>query len=298
MPVPARPQTRLPLLPGKQPGKNRPIVETTAIGPATIQGPAQRAVFSPRADDIYIVSYPRSGTSWLQMILYQLATEGEMRFEHISRVIPFLEHSLKQGDSLDQLPSPRILKTHLPYRYVARWPGKYIYIARDGRDVLVSYYQFYRYYVAPETSFDSFFDDYLAGRVLYGSWFQHTAGWDAHRADPNLLSLRYEELTESLGAIVEKIATFCGWSPSASQRARILERSTFEFMRRHENKFAPELGSGGLAIRTVQPGTFIRSGRVGGWREQLTEAQESAFDEACRRHFRGTGGLEQKVKEY
>ena len=260
-------------------------MKTTAIGPAKNEGPAQRAIFSPRADDLYIVSYPRSGTSWLQMILYQLATDGEMNFEHISRVIPFLEQSLRQGDSLDQLPSPRILKTHLPYGYVSRWSGKYIYIARDGRDVLVSYYQFYRNYFAPGTSFDTFFHDYLAGRVLYGSWFQHVAGWEAHREDPNVLFLRYEELTESPAATVEKIAAFCGWSPSTRQRARILERSTFEFMRRHEKRFAPEPGSPGLVVQTVQSGAFIRKGRVGAWREQLTREQEAAFEEACQRHI-------------
>jgi Sulfotransferase domain len=267
-------------------------VKTTAIGPANMERPAQRAAFSPRADDIYIVSYPRSGTSWLQMILYQLTTDGDMDFEHISRVIPFLEQSLRQGDSLDQLPSPRILKTHLPYKYVSRWSGKYIYIARDGRDVLVSYYQFYRNYFAPETSFGSFFHDYLAGRVLYGSWFQHVAGWDAHRDDPNVLFLRYEELAESLEAIVERIAAFCGRSLSAVQRARILERSRFEFMRRHEKKFAPEPGSDGLAVQTVQSGAFIRSGRAGTWREQLTTEQEAAFEEACRRHLCNADGTQ------
>ena len=47
--------------------------------------------FEPQPDDIFIVSYPRSGATWLQMILYQLATDADMNIPHISQRIPFFE---------------------------------------------------------------------------------------------------------------------------------------------------------------------------------------------------------------
>ncbi len=93
-------------------------------------------VFEPRDDDIYVVSYPRSGTTVLQMLLYQLISNGSMAFDHICQVSPFVERSLLRGRDLGQLPSPRILKTHLSYETIPDWPGKYIYVVRDGKDVL------------------------------------------------------------------------------------------------------------------------------------------------------------------
>jgi hypothetical protein len=54
-------------------------------------------LFVPRPGDLYIASYPRSGTTWLQMIVYHLMTNGDMSFDHISAVIPFFERSLSKG---------------------------------------------------------------------------------------------------------------------------------------------------------------------------------------------------------
>src|SRR5262249_44283474 len=135
--------------------------------------------FSPRQSDIYVASYPRSGTSLVQMLLHQLTTDGGVTFEHISHVMPFLERALRgsSGDQLERLPSPRIFKTHLPYKNVSHWPGRYLYVSRDGRDVLVSYFHMYKTYVNSAAEFSAFFNDFLAGRVQYGSWFQHVANW-------------------------------------------------------------------------------------------------------------------------
>ena len=75
----------------------------------------------PRADDIYVVSYPRSGTTWLQMILYQIMTDGDLNFGHISERVPFFERSLTVGRDLNALPSPRLFKTHYPYDRLPRF---------------------------------------------------------------------------------------------------------------------------------------------------------------------------------
>ncbi|MCU1338445.1 MAG: sulfotransferase [Bryobacterales bacterium] len=239
--------------------------------------PSGRRGFVPRPDDIYIATYPRSGTSLVQMLLYQLTTDGEVGFDHISSVMPFLERSLRSGESLESLGSPRIFKTHLPYRLVSRWPGKYIYVAREGKDVLLSYFHMYRDYVNPGTAFPTFFEDFLAGRVQYGSWFQHVAGWEPHRGDSNVLYLHYEDLVSELDRQAEKIAEFCGFPFPPDQRARILERCSFASMRQHERKFAPE--------NPRSEGSFIRRGQVGGWKDHFTNEQVAAFEQTARLYF-------------
>ena len=76
-----------------------------------------RLDFSPRPDDIFVASYPRSGTTWVQFILYQLTTPGDMKFDHISQISPWFERSLALGtmraSDFEAFASPRLFKTHL-----------------------------------------------------------------------------------------------------------------------------------------------------------------------------------------
>jgi hypothetical protein len=133
--------------------------------------------FTPRADDILVVTYPRSGTTWTQMILRQLTTDGGMDFAHIAQVSPWLEWALRSGRDLDRLPAPRVFKSHLSYRRIPKGPCRYIYVARDGRDVAVSYYHFARTHMQYRGTFGEFYDRFLTGDDTYGSWLAHVAGW-------------------------------------------------------------------------------------------------------------------------
>jgi len=64
--------------------------------------------YVPRPDDIFIVTYPRSGTTWMQMILYQLTTDGSMDFPHIAEYCPWFERSLRSARGFETRPAPRI----------------------------------------------------------------------------------------------------------------------------------------------------------------------------------------------
>src|SRR5207249_11559783 len=78
--------------------------------------------FVPRTDDVFIVTYPRSGTTWMQMILYQLTTDGNMDFTHIAEYCPWFEKSLRSARGFETRPSPRLFKSHLPYREIPKGP--------------------------------------------------------------------------------------------------------------------------------------------------------------------------------
>jgi len=236
---------------------------------------ARALPFTPRTNDIYLATYPRSGTTLVQMILWQLINDRDPEFDHISDVMPFLEESLRHNQPLHDLASPRILKTHLPCRQVRAWPGKYLYVVRDGRDVLISYFHFYRSYVNSSRSFDDFFANFLAGRVLYGSWFQHVAAWQGYRNDPSVLFLRYEDLIENVEASIRKIALFLEWPFNDGLLQRAKGRSTMAYMRRYEAKFVPKR----VGLKTgSDSGTFIRQGISGCWREQLSSTQVAEFE--------------------
>jgi hypothetical protein len=72
-----------------------------------------------------------------------------------------------------------------------------------------------------------------------GSWFNHVAGWWARRNDPNVLILRYEDLQRGPTGTIRRIAAFCNIPLSNERLARVLERSSFAFMKRYEDKIDP-----------------------------------------------------------
>lgn len=231
--------------------------------------------FVPRNDDIFIITYPRSGTTWLQMILYQLTTDGNMDFAHISQHVPFLEPALGKGRKLDA-PSPRLFKTHLSYRMVPKGDCKYIYVARNGKDVAVSYYYYHKSHMGFGRDFNSFFNQFIRGKVGYGSWFTHVRDWWQHRNDPNVLFLTYEEMIEDLEAAIKKICAFCNIEIKPEALPGILERCSFSFMKHHESKFDTLMEM--AWERRLQLNSFFRKGQTADWKEHLDSQQEKAFE--------------------
>jgi methylamine dehydrogenase accessory protein MauD len=260
---------------------------------ARLQSPIEK--FVPRPDDIFVVTYPRSGTTWMQMILYQLTTAGNMDFPHITTVCPWFERSLKDGTAYDALPAPRVFKSHLSYGKIPKGPCKYIYVARDGKDVAVSYYHFCQTHMGFQGSFDEFFERFLKGEVPFGSWFRHVRGWYAHRGDPNVLFLRYEELAADLPGSLRRIAAFCGLEVDPGRWPGILERCSFAFMKQHESQFDPLTAM--LYERGFRANSHLRQGQAGAWTGQLSPRQARRFDKTFIRRLGGTGIEFQAVSE-
>jgi hypothetical protein len=233
--------------------------------------------FTPRPDDVFIVTYPRSGTTWMQMILYQLTTDGEISFPHIAEFCPWFEKLVRSARGFELRPSPRLFKSHLSYPKIPKGECKYIYVARDGKDVALSYYHLYCRYNGYEGTFDEFFERFLKGKVAFGSWFKHVKGWWLHRHDPNVLFLTYEELTRDIESCIRKIADFCDWELSPEKLARVRECSRFEFMKQHESRFDPALET--LWEQGVKLKSFLRNGRVGDGATTLSDEQKTRFEQ-------------------
>jgi hypothetical protein len=245
-----------------------------------------RLEYDGSPDDIFIVTYPKSGTTWLQMIVYQLTTNGAMNFTHIYEVSPYLDEILiPLGRRISDLRgTPRVVKSHLPYHEIPKGPGRYIYCVRNGLDVGVSSYHHIRNWVPGfrQYSRGEFFSRFLAGRIPFGNWFEHVSEWLRNEDRLNVLVVTYEELSADLEGTVKRIADFCGITIDPAAMPRILERCSFAFMREHQAKFS---------IRLPKPADpdLIRQGQVGGWREELDARSVSEFQEACDRRLRDLG---------
>jgi Sulfotransferase domain len=212
--------------------------------------------FDYRKDDIFIVTYMKSGTTLLQMLVYQLLTDGNMDFRHIYDVSPWLERCIATSKSLQDVPSPRILKSHAPHEtFPAQTNGRIIYCIRNGADVAVSMYNHYK----DIELYDKGWQHFMQQDFARNSWFRHVDGWLKNKRHLNVLYIQYEDLTRNKKETIQKIAAFLGVKLSAETCQRVLERCSFEFMKLHEEKFGAEKPA---STRQVFD-RFIRKGESG-----------------------------------
>ncbi|KAG0445409.1 hypothetical protein HPB47_015693 [Ixodes persulcatus] len=170
--------------------------------------------YRPQPNDLFIVSYPKCGTTWLQYLVYNIFTEGvppkDME-EFLARSV-FLEYTGAQ--SVEKMCRPGSIKTHFPFsRHKYSKQAKYLYIARNPYDCCVSFYyhtKSFPAYFFENGTFSEFFDMFLQGKVDNGDYFNNLLSWYDHRHDPNVLFLTYECLKRDTESWVIKIADFIG----------------------------------------------------------------------------------------
>ncbi|XP_024906413.1 sulfotransferase 4A1 isoform X4 [Pteropus alecto] len=161
------------------------------------------ANFPVRPSDVWIVTYPKSGTSLLQEVVYlvsQGADPDEIGLMNIDEQLPVLEYPQPGLDIIKELTSPRLIKSHLPYRFLPsdlhNGDSKVIYMARNPKDLVVAYYQFHRSLrtMSYRGTFQEFCRRFMNDKLGYGSWFEHVQEFWEHRLDANVLFLKYEDM--------------------------------------------------------------------------------------------------------
>ena len=231
-----------------------------------------RMEFELRSTDVFISSYPRSGTTLTQWILYLLTHEEQPDPAHLTTVSPWFERSLAIGEltasDLERFPSPRVFKSHLPRQWLPDG-ARYIYVERDGLDVLVSYFHFYRAYLGFEETLDDFYTRFMDGRVQYGSWFEHVAEWRERVSDPDVLIVRYEDLLSDRKTSIEQMVEFLDWERDERWVDRAVIESSFDAMKRRESVF--DHATALLLERGVSPQSFLRTGESGQGADSLSE---------------------------
>jgi hypothetical protein len=233
---------------------------------------------------VFIASYPKSGTTLLQMLLYQLTTEGEMTFEHILDVQSmFDEDVFIRPEYLDRMPSPRVLKSHAPKPGDLPGGSKKVYIFRSPADVALSLFNHKRLY-GQRHEIAAFIDQFV-GAPIEESWFGHVECWLGPRDDPNILVLRYESVIADVGSAARQVASFCGIELSGAKLGRIVERCDFKFMKKYTKKFDPRLWGPhpfNSAEAAAAPGNnetdFINRGEAGLGISLFSPAQRRLLD--------------------
>jgi hypothetical protein len=249
---------------------------------------AQRYRASP--DDLFVVSYPKCGTTWTQYIVYLLRHGGRPleAGERLDDVFPHLE---EVGEAAVRvLREPRLVKTHLPFS-LTPWSAqaKYIYVARNPFDCAVSFYHhtrgFERHYDFAAGSWDTFFECFVRGEVDFGDYFDHLQSWWPRRSEHNLLFLTYERMLEAPVAAVQAIGRFLGGAAAElacdSRRLDgVVRASGFGEMRRDQGRWS--------SARPADMPAFVRKGAAGDWRNHFSAAQARSLAEKFQARAAGT----------
>jgi len=244
--------------------------------------PARALLILP--DDIFLVSFPKSGNTWTRFLLANLRFPGEpATWANIDRLVPDPRGTAKRD--FDRMPRPRIIKSHECFD--PRYP-RVIYIVRDPRDVAVSQYHYHRKLmrIEDDSPIENFVTRFLAGETCpHGSWGQNVVSWLAtSEKDPRFLLLRYEDMIADTARELTKIAAFLGIASNPEQIAQAVERSSVDHMRQLEKTQTDE---NGLIKGSRKDLSFIRSAGSGGWRSELpaflTGRIEAAWGSVMRR---------------
>ncbi|XP_046549124.1 sulfotransferase 1C2A-like [Haliotis rubra] len=251
--------------------------------------------FQVREDDVWIVTFPKAGTTWLQEIVYLIA--NDLDFEKAwSKILeerfPYLEFVNPGLKAISSMESPRFIKTHLPPsllpREVLSKNPKLIYLARNPKDTVVSYYHFTKSLATINYfgDFNVFFDQFINDTISYSPWWKHVKeGWNLRHKD-NVLFLTYEDLHKDIRGCIRTVANFLEKSLSDQQVETLARHVTFASM-----KVNPSVNYSwwaGWAVREGHENQFLRKGIVGDWTSHLTPEMSRQMDDMVVEKLQGT----------
>jgi len=219
-----------------------------------------------RPDDVFIVSYPRSGNTWMRFLVGNLVyPEEPITFSNLEQKVPDIYQNSEWF--LTRMPDPRVLKSHevLDPRY-----GAVIYLVRDPREVCVSYYHYHLKYRKIEDGYpiDEFTQRFVSGDLdPHGPWGDHVGSWLEAELGPERFKLiRYEDLAAKTYSTTVEVALFLGIGASPTRLQTIIEQSSFSSLHALETQQA-HLWK--MTKRSRKDIPFIRAGQIESWKDQL-----------------------------
>ncbi|XP_014780530.1 sulfotransferase 4A1 [Octopus bimaculoides] len=234
--------------------------------------------FDVRPDDVWVVSWPRSGTTWVQEIVYLIHSNLDISQEeekNIEQRFHFLENIYPGLPAIAAKESPRLIKSHLPFHLLPEQLStvkpNIIYVVRNPKDILISYYNFLKMLTPLKFvgTFEEFCDRFTKDKVYYSPWGKHVrTAVDLNQQHHNILIVQYEDLHKDLAGNVQRIAKFLGKELTPEQLLTICQRCLFKNMR--QNKSVNYSWWDGYGIRDQTQTQFLRQGKVGDWKHYLT----------------------------
>jgi hypothetical protein len=265
-----------------------------------IRGPIQcgtaeferAAGYRAGARDVFVATQMKCGTTWMQQLVYEVLSRGrgdlsDAGARHLYAVSPWIEArwSVRLEDAPPVGPSARrVIKTHMPTPLLPIAPqARYVYVTRHPVACFASCADFVGMLMGPAApSHERLLSWFCSERMWWGPWPDHVDGWwRAAQSHPNVLFVHFEEMKADLAGVVDRVADFLGEPLSADERAAVVQKSSFDFMKVHEERFTmapPTPFQGG--------GSFLRSGRADRHAD-VGAAERERILAFCRERLRG-----------
>lgn len=223
-------------------------------------------------EDVLVVSYPRSGTTWLRFLLFEAVTGRSAEFESVNQEIPYAGKHRGTPALLPQ--GGRLIQTHDVYGGAS---SRVLYIVRDPRAVVVSEYQWELRTGLYAGTFEAFFQDFLRGRANpFARWDVHVNFWLQRAGVPKdrLHLVKFESLRHDTAKTLGTIMQFLEVPVAAEEIERVISNNSIDLMRKKEDR-APQ---GALGTTQRPDVRFVGKGSTESWRHDLTTPQRTLIE--------------------
>ena len=248
-------------------------------------------VSHPGRTIVWIVSYPKSGNTWVRFLVCNLVFGPQSSADALSQLAPDI-HELAAVP--DPPAAPVFMKTHFPFSPALPLAGHTagaIYIVRHPADVMLSNFH-YSKRAETETTLDRYVHEYLAARgdprwrqLRMGTWDEHVRSWLAIKPPFPVLPLRYEDMLSDCLHAARQICSFLGLPRTDEEVQRAVAASSFTRMKEIEEA---DIRSRSVGIfykpylqESIGSGLrFMRAGRAGEAAQVLSPEQRRLLSAA------------------
>ena len=247
--------------------------------------------FVAKDGDVFVVTYPRSGTTWTEQMVHLLVNNGVQGEQRLTDAVPWLETLPHRPNGmlefLKTMPQRRLFTSHLPYPLMPdlkNAAAKIVYVARNPKDVAISTYFHNQSKGGYEGTWEEHFELFLNNDVGFGPYFDHVLPWwQASQKDNRILFLKYEDMKHDHAGNVAKIASFLDLQADPQLIDTAVTQSSFKSMTSNENTnfdWVPQ--------KADKPKHF-RKGDIGDWRNHFSPEQSQRLDALFMEKMKDTG---------
>ncbi|XP_057376850.1 sulfotransferase 1C3-like [Daphnia carinata] len=265
--------------------------------------------FPIRKDDVWIRTFPRSGTTWTSELAWLIM--NDCNFEE-ANTVPLtvrspnidtcyatnweakataeLKDALPTLDKMADLPSPRVLKSHLPAYLLP--PDlldtcKVIYVARNPKDAIVSFYYFHQMvkFFQFTGTLEEFAEYFMQNKLVWTPYFPIVLDAWSKKDHPNMLFLFYEDMKKDIRKEIKKIAAFLNKTLTPEQIEKLVDHVKVDnFSKNASVNMTMEIKSG----FTNEGHSFVRKGKTGDWKNHFSPELNSRIDAWIEKNLAGS----------
>ncbi|GAB0090906.1 hypothetical protein DMENIID0001_056820 [Sergentomyia squamirostris] len=257
--------------------------------------------FQARPSDIWVVTFPKCGTTWTQEMVWLL--DNNLDFQMAKSTLlydrfPYFElNNLPNGErgntvgKLNGMSTRRYVKSHLPVhllpRSIWRTGSKVIYVARNPKDVAVSYFHHWKNMGKFTGSLDDFLDLFINDYVMCAPFHSHVLDFWNMRDEPNVLFITFEEMKRDLDSVIRKTCDFLGKAYPADRIEELKKHLSFKSMQEND-KIKIEHFTGEYEEWQDQNYKFVRKGEVGGYKSEMAPHWIERFNKWSHTELQGS----------